>query len=712
MQLREIKSFFYSQFFSDGIRITIGVLLPSLILAQLGQFDAGVSMSLGALCISSVDTPGPVEHKRNAMAISNLCVFISAVVTGFARLNIYTLGLEVTLFSFLFSMFTVYGNRAASVGTGSLLIMILMMDEAVKPGEVVIKSAIILAGGIWYMLFSLLFFGIRPYRAAQQALGESIGEVARFLRIKAEFYEPDTNVDEDYRKLVLQQVRVSQSQDLVREMLFKSRLLVRESTSASRILVLTFVDLVDMFENIMATHYDYNYIQEKFKDTGILTNISDMIKRMANEVDNAAFIVLSNTKYKPPVDFVPELEDLKLKIGKIADDDKETSNLVLKKVLVNLRDLNQKIVSVYNYYHSDSARILFENRKKIEYSKFVTQQDYAPHIFTDNLSWTSAAFKHALRVSLVCLVGFIFAKTISQGHHSYWILLTIIVILKPGFSLSKQRNYQRLIGTICGGIIGIGLLLLVHDKDVQFAFLVFFMLGCYSFLRLNYVVSVLFMTPYILLLFSFLGVNNIVEERITDTIIGSVIAFIASYLIFPSWEFEIIQQNLRDMICSNMNYLLKIADSLSGRTVDITEYKLVRKDVFVKAGNLSAAFERMTSEPKSKQKNIKEIHKFVVLNHILTSYIATVAAELMGKTVHKSKPEITRSIKKSLAILNDAGNKLGNTKIELNPEKIIKVDISQKLPDLVPDNNLLGDQLGFINKISADIARVTENIVV
>ncbi len=712
MQIREVKSFFYSQYFSDGIRITIGVLLPSLILAELGKFDIGISLSLGALCISAVDTPGPLAHKRNAMALCNLCVFISAVITGFARLNVYTLGAEVVIFSFLFSMFTVYGNRAASIGTGALLVMILMMDKAVKPDQIVTQSAIILAGGVWYMIFSLVFFGIRPYRAAQQTLGESIAEVAKFLRIKADFYKSGADIDENYRKLVLQQIRVNQSQDLVREMLFKSRLLVRESTSASRILVLTFVDLVDMYENIMATHYDYSYIHEKFKDTGILDEIAKIIEQMADEVDNAAFIVLSNSKYKAPVNFMPELEDLKAKIDKIAVDDKETSNLVLKKILVNLRDMNQKIASIYYYYHSDSARLLFENRRKIEYSKFVTHQDYAFHIFIDNLSFSSAAFKHALRVSFVCLIGFIFAKTISQGHHSYWILLTIIVILKPGFSLSKQRNYQRLIGTVCGGIIGIGLLLLLHNRDVEFGLLVFFMLGCYSFLRLNYVVSVIFMTPYILLLFSFLGVNNIVEERISDTIIGSVIAFIASYLIFPSWEFELIRENMKDVICANMNYMLKIADSLSGRTVDITEYKLARKDVFVKSGNLSAAFERMTSEPKSKQKNVKEIHKFVVLNHILTSYVATVAAELMGKTVHGSKPEITKSIKRSLAILNDVGNKLGNVKVDLSSEKMSKVEVSNKMPELVPDNNLLGDQLGFINKISADIARVTENVLV
>src|ERR1700744_3492540 len=125
---REIKSFFYSQYFSDGLRMTFGILFPSLLLMQLGHFDTGITLSLGALCICTIDSPGPLYHKRNAMAIGNACMFFVAVVTGFARLNVVTLGIEITLFSFLFSMLTVYGSRAASVGTCALLIMIFMMD--------------------------------------------------------------------------------------------------------------------------------------------------------------------------------------------------------------------------------------------------------------------------------------------------------------------------------------------------------------------------------------------------------------------------------------------------------------------------------------------------------------------------------------------------------------------------------------------------------
>ena len=707
---REIISFFYSQYFSDGIRITLGILLPSLVFSYFNHFDIGLSLSLGALCISVVDSPGPTMHKRNAMAIANISIFLVAVATGFARLNVVTLGIEITFFSFLFSMFTVYGNRAANVSTASLLMMIFMIDKALKPAEVLNYSLIVTAGGVWYMLLSLIFFGIRPYRATQQALGESILDVVKFLRIKADFYVADTDIDENYRKLVSQQIQVSQHQDAVRELLFKSRVMVRESTNASRVLVLTFVDLIDLYEQIMATHYDYSQLRQKFGSTGILSEIARVLYNMAHELENIGYAVLSNKRYNHSHDFIAELEYLKKQIDEMAESETGTSNLVLKKILVNLRDLNNNIHNIFNYYNSRSSKMLLENPNDVEYSKFVTHQDYAPNILFDNLSFTSATFKHALRVSLVCLIGFITARTIAVGHHSYWVLLTIIVILKPGFSLSKQRNYQRLVGTIGGGVAGILILTFIPNVDVQFVLMVILMLGTYSFLRLNYVVSVIFMTPYVLILFKFLGVGhlNLAEERIIDTVIGSTIAFIATYLIFPTWEFEQVQENLGEVLHASNNYLVKIAETITGKAISTTEFKLARKDMYVKSANLSATFERMTSEPKSKQRKIKEIHKFVVLSHILSSYLSNLASGVTEKNLHKSQPENLKLIRKSIAVLNDSAQKLGEKPIDFIIEKPNLPEIKKELS---ADELLLNEQLGFVNKISIDIAKVTDNML-
>lgn len=369
--------------------------------------------------------------------------------------------------------------------------------------------------------------------------------------------------------------------------------------------------------------------------------------------------------------------------------------------------------------------MLMDSRNDVEYSKFVTHQDYAPRVFFDNLSFNSAAFKHSLRVALVCVFGFfvtksaevlIFADYVTGrnlvfGHHSYWVLLTIIIILKPGFSLSKQRNIQRLIGTITGGIAGVLILVFIPNTAVQFVLLVIFMMGAYSFQRLNYVVSVIFTTPYVLILFKFLGVGhlNIAQERIIDTIIGSVIAFIASYVLFPSWESEVITDNLRGVIYANTHYLTKIAESMTGASVNTTDYKLARKDVYVTSANLSAAFERMTSEPKRKQKKSKEVHKFVVLNHILSSFLATVALPAASnRMTSKPHPDHMKLIKRSVAVLNETDKKLGGKTVEFTAD--IDYNATSETPaKLTADEKLLKEQLGFINKIVNDIAKVTNN---
>lgn len=711
-QARKVQYFLFSQYFSDGLRITFGILLPSLLFAHYNEFNIGLTISLGALCVSIADGPGPVIHKRNGMLISCLSIFLVALITGSLNSNMYLMGIQIFICCFFFSMFTVYGNRASAIGTSSLLIMILLIDQPLEPHQLLRYCLLILAGSVWYMILSLTFFQIRPYRQAQQALGECIMAVSRFLKIKGEFYDPQTDIDHNYHKLITQQIVVSENQDAVRELLFKSRLMVKESTHAGRLLILTFVDVVDMFEQIMATHYDYKSVRDRFGNTGILTEISAIIKHISEEINHVGFAIQSNTGYRKTIDFNNELEKLKTHIDELIGND--TNTLVLKKILINIRNVTKRINNIHVYLNSKDSQSIALTNNNLEYNRFVSVQDYSWEILRNNLTLKSASFKHALRVALVCLAGFIIANVISYGHHSYWILLTIIVILKPGFSLTKERNYQRLIGTVAGGLIGALVIIFIKDSTVQFFFLLVFMVCAYSFQRVNYVISVLFMTPYVIIIFKFLGVGqlNVVEERIIDTLIGSVIAFAASYIIFPTWESEHLKKNMADVLQTNINYLQKIAESLTGKSISITEYKLARKQVYVSSANLSAAFQRMTSEPKSKQQHASEVHKFVVLNHIISSYSATIASGLVHKQ-HTSSTENLRLLKRAIFVLFEALKKLDPTaeNIPVNPS----IEISEKegsFPSESNDDvNLLREQLGFVHKVSADIAKATELIV-
>ncbi|MBE7179406.1 MAG: hypothetical protein INR69_23585, partial [Mucilaginibacter polytrichastri] len=126
---RSIRRFLFGHYFSDGIRITLGVLLPSLIFSQINRFDIGVTVSLGALCVSVADNPGPLVHKRNGMLFCNLFIFLVSLLMGLINRNPFAVGIAVTLLSFFFSMFAVYGNRATSVGTAVLVVMVRSMDK-------------------------------------------------------------------------------------------------------------------------------------------------------------------------------------------------------------------------------------------------------------------------------------------------------------------------------------------------------------------------------------------------------------------------------------------------------------------------------------------------------------------------------------------------------------------------------------------------------
>src|SRR5215203_4203934 len=102
-QAKELQYFFYSQSFADGFRMTFAILLPSLIGSYFNQFNTGLTISLGAMCVSLTDAPGPIIHKRNGMLFCAFFAFLVAIITAFAQLNVYALGIEIALVSFFFS---------------------------------------------------------------------------------------------------------------------------------------------------------------------------------------------------------------------------------------------------------------------------------------------------------------------------------------------------------------------------------------------------------------------------------------------------------------------------------------------------------------------------------------------------------------------------------------------------------------------------------
>jgi len=701
---KEIEYFFYSQAFADGFRATFTILLPALAGLYLNYFEIGLTISLGAMCANLSDSPGPIIHKKNGLLFCAFFSFLVAVVTPFARLNPYTMALEIAAVTFFFSMFTVYGNRAGSVGNAAILVMILTMDDAIATGKVLPHAFFIFAGALFYMAVSLLLYTIRPYRNAQRALGDCLREIATYLSIRADFYNTETNLEEGYRKLVAQQIVVNEKQDAIRELFFKTRQIVRESTDIGRRLIFTFVETVDLFENITASYYDYSSLRKQFAQTGALEIISQSLKKVEFEINAVGIAIQANISFKKSFDYDEEIKGLKAKIDLVTQN-QPANKIVLKKIIVNIRNLLSGLNNIQQYFERNIKR----KKSNVDHSHFVTHQSLDPKIFWNNLSLQSSVFRHAWRVCLACSFGFIMAKILAYGHHSYWIIMTIAFMLKPAFSLTKQRNVERVLGTLIGGLIGVAILIFIPNKTVHFAFMVLFMVGTYSFSRIKYLIAVICTTPFVLILFSLLGAGykDVVQERILDTVIGCAIAFLASYLLFPRWESEQLKNYMRDLLKANVSYMKKIVEALSGHNISMLEYKLARKDVYLNSANLSAAFQRMLSEPKSKQGSKTQIHQFVVLNHILFSNIATIATTLLSKETKVYSSELIQIAKKSFLKLEESCRKMSGEKAisELKTPEQTSTEITLSVDDV-----LMKEQLNFIYRVSADIDKIADTI--
>ncbi|HSC38747.1 MAG TPA: FUSC family membrane protein, partial [Chitinophagaceae bacterium] len=289
--LKEYKSFINSHYLASGVRITAGVVLPAIVLNYFGLLSIGIVVSLGAMCVSGTDNPGPIHHRRNGMMVCSLLIFLVSLTTDFAEPHAFLLGVFIFGCTFIFSMIGVFGSRATSIGVSALLIMVLNLGRHYEGWQIVLNALYILAGGIWYTLLSLALYSIRPYKLAQQALGDCILATSDYLRIRAKFYDKNTDHGTVFQELLDQQIVVHQQQELLRELLFKTRSIVKESTDTSRTLVLLFIDLVDLFERIMASYYDYEKLHQFFDDSDILERYRLLILELARELDDIGLAV-------------------------------------------------------------------------------------------------------------------------------------------------------------------------------------------------------------------------------------------------------------------------------------------------------------------------------------------------------------------------------------------------------------------------------------
>ncbi|HIX54505.1 MAG TPA: FUSC family protein, partial [Candidatus Sphingobacterium stercoripullorum] len=398
--------------------------------------------------------------------------------------------------------------------------------------------------------------------------------------------------------------------------------------------------------------------------------------------------------------------------AKRIEEEEGVSTMNLKKIIINIRNIVKLLDNIYSYSHLSQEQT--EREDIVQASAFVQNSKIDWSKFRENLNLRSNNFRHSLRLAITLSATYLTVEMLELGHMgTYWILLTILVILRPGFGLTKERNIQRIAGTFIGGIIGFLVLIFVQDEVIRFIFLIFFFLTAYSFFRINYIILVIFITPYVLILLSFTGMNSldIAKARIIDTFLGGLLAFLSSYLILPSWESSQIKGRLEKVLVANYNYLVIVLEILLGNPPSLTAIKLMRKEVYIASANMSSTFQRMLTEPKWRQKSSKEVNRFTILNHIFSSYAATLLDQVNSRGQESFTQEHIKLLRNTLKKLENSIMLIPEADISAlhNLDSLFKLSESE---DGAESSHLITEQLQFLNKISADLHKATKKVLI
>jgi hypothetical protein len=151
-----------------------------------------------------------------------------------------------------------------------------------------------------------------------------------------------------------------------------------------------------------------------------------------------------------------------------------------------------------------------------------------------NLSVRSQAFRSSVALSIIGAIGLLIALDLGLTKAS-WVLITICVLfLRSEISITFSFSTMRIIGTIFGAAIGSVITTYVHNQSLLLLFLFLFASVYFAVRNINYALTTLFLTPFILVLLNILspGQTSLAQARLLDTLIGVALALCGQLLLW------------------------------------------------------------------------------------------------------------------------------------------------------------------------------------
>ena len=706
--LTRLKQATYKTSFMYNIRMVIAFAGTAFVPYYLDQQLMTIPLTLGVVAAGLSD----IDDRFSLRLLNSLYTYIGFFITAVSIYFLYPFPILFALCLVLSCIGLILlgslGRRYATISYGCLVISVYSMLGVELFDNWYSQAGLLVIGAAWYGLLSTLSFLLFPVRQVQDKLAQSYSSLGDFLFAKSNLFDVDMTAKSYQQSMIDLSLENGRLVSIFNEM--KTTLLTRlkgdrGQKDTRRSLQYYFV-AQDIHERADSAHIDYQKLAKVFEHSDILFRFQRILSIQGKACKDLSHSIAKGQNYQHNKRFRHAFENLRLSLQRLRDEGQYDPQWVnaLFSLYQNLKSIDAQLRNVETERHLklDKARLVEQQLKDDDLKSW----DDIVIRFKQHLTPESVLFRHAVRLSIVLLVGYLFVQ-LTHIQYGYWILLTALFVCQPNFNATKRRLSLRVIGTIVGVIIGFMVLYFIPTIEGQLIFLIISGVLFFEFRSKQYAQATAFITILALINFNLDGMGfTAAFPRILDTLIGCGIAWLGVSYIFPDWKFRRLPRTIARSLQSQCDYLAEIIEQYKQGRNNGLNYRVVRRAAHNHDAEVASLISTLATEPNFDGNQKTQAFEFLCLNHTLLSYIAALGAH----RAHVHDPDILTLLDQ--ALLEVRGALLHDEMPTLKSLEVIN-SLRQRLSQHSEDDQkalIIVQQLSLIFSILKQLSQLKQNL--
>ena len=702
--------------FGYSLRVLIAMAGSMGLSWYLGQPSLIIPLFLGIIASALAETDDSWLGRLSALLVTLLCFSIAAIAVEllFPYPWLFVAGLALSTFALV--MLGALGERYGAIAQATLILSIYSMIAAdQRNGELQQfwrDPLLLVAGAAWYGLLSVCWNALFAHQPVQQSLARLYRELGLYFRYKAALFEPVRQLDVEQRRLELAQQngRVVSALNAAKETLLHRLGSGRPGSKINHYLKLYFL-AQDLHERVSSSHYPYQALAEAFFHSDVLFRCQRLLRLQASACSELGEAIQLRQTFRYSEANAQALEDLQASLEHL----REQNNPAWRGLLRSLRALSSNLSTLQRQLASASDPAALEGTQ--DSSLLDRQPQTLREAFNRirlQLTPTSLLFRHALRMAIALVAGYAALHAI-HPEQGYWVLLTTVFVCQPNYGATRIKLVQRISGTVLGLVVGWALFDLFPSQPVQALFAVVAGVVFFATRSTRYTLATAAITLMVLFCFNQVGDGyGLIWPRLFDTLLGSLIAAAAVFLILPDWQGRRLNQVVANTLSCNSDYLRQIMRQYDSGKHDDLAYRLARRNAHNADAALSTTLSNMLLEPGHFRKDAETGFRFLILSHTLLNYLSGLGAHRESLPDDASDALLERAAEQLAASLDDLATALAQNKpvaIYSEEEEALAQQLEQIPEEMDDAHRLVQTQLGLICRQLAPLRSMAAHLI-